>query len=71
MGRCFEGHEVTIDRSNLKFKATENMKMLLEEGRKGRKGGTEAFDDSEVPRKEKKEKSGDTEELTKLVESMK
>ena len=76
-GKLFESHEFAIDTSNPKFKATENMKKLLEEGRKRRKGDTEALDEPEAPRKEKKrkaekeEKSGDNEELRKLVESVK
>ncbi|KAK4448409.1 Pre-rRNA-processing protein esf1 [Podospora aff. communis PSN243] len=35
----FESHEFAIDPSNPKFKATEGMKKLLEEGRKKRKAG--------------------------------
>lgn len=52
----FDSHEFAIDPSNPKFKATEGMKQLLEEGRKKRKmvvGG----DEEERPR-EKKSKKG-------------
>lgn len=35
----FENHEFAIDPSNPKFKGTEGMKQLLEEGRKKRRGG--------------------------------
>ena len=77
-GKLFESHEFAIDTSNPKFKATEGMKKLLEEGRKRRKGDTEALGEPEAaPRKEKKrkaekeEKSGDMDELRKLVESVK
>lgn len=37
----FENHEFAIDPSNPKFKATEGMNKLLEEGRKKRRGGVE------------------------------
>lgn len=76
-GKLFESHEFAIDTSNPKFKATEGMKKLLEEGRKRRMGDTEALDEPEVaPRKEKKrkaakEENADADELRKLVESVK
>ncbi len=75
-GKLFESHEFAIDTSNPKFKATENMKKLLEEGRKRRKNDVEAADDVMVPvkqkkRKAEKEEKGDSEELRKLVESVK
>ena len=38
----FDNHEFAIDPSNPKFKGTEGMKQLLEEGRKKRRGGGEA-----------------------------
>ncbi|KAL7934288.1 hypothetical protein V8C35DRAFT_302198 [Trichoderma chlorosporum] len=52
----FDSHEFAIDPSNPKFKATEGMKKLLEEGRKKRKitGGA---DEEDRPR-EKKSKKG-------------
>ncbi|ELR10672.1 pre-rRNA-processing protein esf1 [Pseudogymnoascus destructans] len=37
-GALFESHEFAIDTSNPKYKATEGMKKLLEEGRRKRKG---------------------------------
>lgn len=48
----FESHEYAIDPSNPKFKATEGMKKLLEEGRKKRRGDDEA----EEPRTKKVKK---------------
>ncbi|KAL6414537.1 Pre-rRNA-processing protein esf1 [Ilyonectria robusta] len=49
----FESHEYAIDPSNPKFKGTEGMKKLLEEGRKKRRAGDE---DAEVPRTKKAKK---------------
>ncbi|KAG0646205.1 Pre-rRNA-processing esf1 [Hyphodiscus hymeniophilus] len=68
--RVFESHEFAIDPSNPKFKGTEGMKRLLEEGR--RKRGVEA--DEEVgPKKERKRKldSEPKGELSGLVEMVK
>lgn len=50
----FESHEYAIDPSNPKFKATEGMKKLLEEGRKKRRGEGEEGDE----RRSKKVKKG-------------
>lgn len=50
----FENHEFAIDPSNPKFKATEGMKELLEEGRKKRRAGGEEGDE----RRSKKVKKG-------------
>ncbi|KAE9371049.1 hypothetical protein N431DRAFT_425737 [Stipitochalara longipes BDJ] len=67
--KLFESHEFAIDPSNPKFKGTEGMKKLLEEGR--RKRGVEG--DAEIVEKKKrkvdKEKEGG--ELSGLVESVK
>ncbi|KAF4998300.1 hypothetical protein FGRMN_3349 [Fusarium graminum] len=49
----FESHEYAIDPSNPKFKATEGMQKLLEEGRKKRRGGDEEI---EEPRTKKAKK---------------
>ncbi|KAF4624724.1 hypothetical protein G7Y89_g13446 [Cudoniella acicularis] len=74
-GRLFGNHEFAIDPSNPKFKGTEGMKKLLEEGRKKRDVGDEG--DEEVSRNSKKRKSGDEREkegkgeLSGLVESVK
>jgi len=76
-GKLFGSHEFAIDPSNPKFKGTEGMKRLLEEGRKRRKGGGEDEGEGEE-RREKKRKSRGTEdgrrekgELSGLVESVK
>nr|POF15007.1 pre-rrna-processing protein esf1 [Quercus suber] len=56
----FESHEYAIDPTNPKFKSTEGMKALLEEGRKKRKHTT--FDDAEgddVSKKAKKHVSAE------------
>ncbi|CAM1503306.1 Fc.00g080820.m01.CDS01 [Cosmosporella sp. VM-42] len=50
----FESHEFAIDPSNPKFKATEGMKKLLEEGRKKRRSGEEDGEE----RRSKKVKKG-------------
>ncbi|KAF6833849.1 pre-rRNA processing protein [Colletotrichum plurivorum] len=70
----FESHEFAIDPSNPKFKATENMQRLLEEGRKKRKaGGDEAPPEEErqgkKAKKEKKAEGGS--DLSGLVASVK
>ncbi|KAH7159769.1 hypothetical protein B0J13DRAFT_539616 [Dactylonectria estremocensis] len=49
----FDNHEFAIDPSNPKFKGTEGMKKLLEEGRKKRRAGDE---EEEVPRTKKAKK---------------
>ncbi|KPM35452.1 Pre-rRNA-processing protein esf1 [Neonectria ditissima] len=49
----FDSHEYAIDPSNPKFKATEGMKKLLEEGRKKRRAGDE---EAEAPRVKKAKK---------------
>ena len=71
--KVFESHEFAIDPSNPKFKGTEGMKKLLEEGR--RKRGVEASEEvAPGARKEKKRKhtSGeDKGELSGLVEMVK
>ncbi|TDZ54283.1 Pre-rRNA-processing protein esf1 [Colletotrichum trifolii] len=72
----FESHEFAIDPSNPKFKATENMQKLLEEGRKKRKAGDDD-DEEEVAaasterKKAKKGKQGEEDELKSLVASVK
>ncbi|KAK0659495.1 putative Pre-rRNA-processing protein ESF1 [Cercophora samala] len=66
----FESHEFAIDPSNPKFKATEGMKKLLEEGRKKRKAGP--GDEPRAASKSKKAKRDDDEgELNSLVEAVK
>ncbi|OHE95166.1 hypothetical protein CORC01_09553 [Colletotrichum orchidophilum] len=71
----FDSHEYAIDPSNPRFKGTDAMQKLLEEGRKKRKAGG---DDEDVPveregKKAKKSKKvgGDDEELSRLVASVK
>ena len=64
--KLFESHEFAIDPSNPKFKGTEGMKMLLEEGR--RKRGLEG--DEEVRDKKRKVEKRDKGELGGLVEAV-
>ncbi|KAI1491655.1 hypothetical protein F5X96DRAFT_630420 [Biscogniauxia mediterranea] len=69
----FESHEFAIDPSNPKFKATQAMKDLLEEGRKKRKTNPDAFDEEQRNReKAKKQKTKKTtnDDLNSLVESV-
>ncbi|KAH0434157.1 hypothetical protein CcaCcLH18_05481 [Colletotrichum camelliae] len=67
----FESHEYAIDPSNPKFKKTEAMQTLLEEGRKKRKVGDDEVPAERSGKKAKKEsKSGDA-ELSGLVASVK
>jgi len=73
--KLFESHEFAIDPSNPKFKGTEAMKKLLEEGR--RKRGVEGDAEIEISeeKKSKKRKQGEGEEgkaeLSSLVEKLK
>ncbi|KAK4125708.1 hypothetical protein N657DRAFT_669937 [Parathielavia appendiculata] len=62
----FENHEFAIDPSNPKYKATQGMKKLLEEGRKKRKGAPE--EQSQRSSKKAKEDIG---ELSSLVDAVK
>lgn len=55
-GAVFDSHEFAIDPSNPKFKATEGMKKLLEEGRKKRKTGTATGEEEERRSSNKKAK---------------
>lgn len=74
----FESHEFAIDPTNPRFKKTEGMKALLEEGRKRRRNVDED-DAGEVERPVKKkqkdrgigEKTGGGEDLKKLVDQVK
>ncbi|CZR69451.1 related to Streptococcus M protein [Phialocephala subalpina] len=65
--KLFESHEFAIDPSNPKFKGTEGMKKLLEEGRKKRK--VDGDDDGVEEKKSKKRK--DEGELSGLVQKLK
>ncbi|KAJ8060299.1 hypothetical protein OCU04_010635 [Sclerotinia nivalis] len=71
-GDVFKNHEYAIDPSNPKFKGTEGMKKLLEEGR--RKRGGEDDGEVEIKTKNKKRKvEGEKEEkadLSSLVEKV-
>ncbi|KAK0715220.1 hypothetical protein B0H67DRAFT_490269 [Lasiosphaeris hirsuta] len=69
----FESHEFAIDPSNPKFKATQSMKKLLEEGRKKRKGGPDdvASPDQKWERQSKKSKGNETVELDSLINAVK
>ncbi|KAF2121089.1 hypothetical protein BDV96DRAFT_609315 [Lophiotrema nucula] len=70
--KLYESHEYAIDPTNPKYKSTEGMKALLEEGRKKRKRHT---DDGEpvAPKKSKKQVdvSGDADDLKKLAARVK
>jgi len=68
----FESHEYAIDPSNPKFKATDGMKKLLEEGRKKRKAGDDVPADDRPHKSSKKGKAkGDGVELDSLINSVK
>ncbi|KAL2267214.1 hypothetical protein VTJ83DRAFT_4491 [Remersonia thermophila] len=69
----FENHEFAIDPSNPKFKATEGMKKVLEEGRKKRKTGPSDSPGAKRPQRDSKKAKagGDFNELSSLVESVK
>lgn len=67
--KLFESHEFAIDPTNPRFKGTEGMKALLEEGRKKRKHerADEGGDTHETTKKKRKEKEeGTAEELDDL-----
>lgn len=64
-----ESHEFAIDRSHPRFKGTEGMKKLLEEGRKRRLGDGEV--EEVVQKKKKRKDEGGEEGLSSLVESVK
>ncbi|ESZ90814.1 putative Pre-rRNA-processing protein esf1 [Sclerotinia borealis F-4128] len=71
-GNVFKNHEYAIDPSNPKFKGTDGMKRLLEEGR--RKRGGEDDGEIEVKDKNKKRKvdgeKSDKGDLSSLVEKV-
>jgi hypothetical protein len=69
----FENHEFAIDPSNPKYKATQGMKKLLEEGRKKRKAApSDSPNTNKDGRGSKKVKGGgELEELSSLVDAVK
>ncbi|KAL2141429.1 hypothetical protein VTI28DRAFT_2429 [Corynascus sepedonium] len=68
----FENHEFAIDPSNPKYKATQGMKKLLEEGRKKRKAGpADSPSGKQDQRSPKKAKPDGDQELSTLVEAVK
>jgi hypothetical protein len=68
--KLFESHEFAIDPSNPKFKGTEGMKKLLEEGR--RKRGVERSGEVDGKTKKRKADGGEKQgELSGLVEAVK
>lgn len=76
--RLFESHEYAIDPTNPRYKGTEGMKALLEEGRKKRKAPREDVPDEGVESRQKKSKKMDAEshqddgqDLQKLVARVK
>ncbi|KAK3687438.1 hypothetical protein B0T22DRAFT_457207 [Podospora appendiculata] len=66
----FESHEFAIDPSNPKFKPTQGMKILLEEGRKKRKAGDDVPEDK-IQHKSTKKAKGNAEEIDGLIASVK
>jgi len=74
--RLFESHEYAIDPTNPRYKSTQGMKALLDEGRKRRKSRPDQVDDAvdeeRVAKKARKTESGDGEhDLAKLVAKVK
>jgi hypothetical protein len=67
----FDNHEFAIDPSNPKYKATQAMTTLLEEGRNKRKAGRDAGGEGGQPKKVKKARAEGDGELRGLVESVK
>ncbi|KAJ4289418.1 pre-rRNA-processing protein esf1 [Collariella sp. IMI 366227] len=69
----FDSHEFAIDPSNPKYKASQGMKKLLEEGRKKRKAGpSDSPGGRREERSSKKAKAGgDLGELSSLVDAVK
>ncbi|RKF59918.1 Pre-rRNA-processing protein esf1 [Golovinomyces cichoracearum] len=66
--KVFESHEYAIDPSNPRFKATEAMKKLLDEGRRKRNFADEI--EPSIPHKKRKEREMES-ELTGLIEKVK
>ncbi|KAI1007180.1 Pre-rRNA-processing protein [Podosphaera aphanis] len=67
--RVFESHEYAIDPSNPRFKGTDGMKKLLEEGR--RKRNIEESEGGEIVRTKKKCKESGETDLNGLIERVK
>ncbi|TAQ90569.1 hypothetical protein B7494_g1096 [Chlorociboria aeruginascens] len=79
-GKLFENHEFAIDPSNPRFRGTEGMKKLLEEGRRKRGVDVDAGDERAERSSKKKRKhdaneitveTGEKSELSNLVEKVK
>jgi hypothetical protein len=72
--RMFENHEFAIDPTNPRFKKTEGMKRLMEEGRKKRgtgDGNEGTITEGKVVRSEKRVRSEGNSELGALVDKVK
>lgn len=70
----WESHEYAIDPSNPKYKPTQGMKALLEEGRKRRRykeSVQDSTDQTSSKKKRRKDVEGDNVDLDKLVERVK
>ncbi|KAE9978871.1 hypothetical protein EG327_007209 [Venturia inaequalis] len=67
----FESHEFAIDPSNPKFKKTEGMNAIMEEGRKKRALVRDEDDGGKKPSKKAKTASNGGDDLKKLVEKVK
>ncbi|CAG8961744.1 hypothetical protein HYFRA_00006286 [Hymenoscyphus fraxineus] len=70
-GRLFGNHEFAIDPSNPRFKGTEGMKMLLEEGRKNRDKSEGDVVGGKKKDKKRKADGEVKESLSSLVQSVK
>ncbi|RKF60419.1 Pre-rRNA-processing protein esf1 [Erysiphe neolycopersici] len=68
-GKVFESHEYAIDPSNPRFKPTNAMKMLLEEGR--RKRSLAEGNESLIMSKKRSRESKNGKELSGLIENVK
>lgn len=66
----FESHEFAIDPSNPKFKKTEGMNAIMEEGRKKRAAVRDEDDVGRKPNKKAKTTSNGGDDLKKLVEKV-
>ncbi|KAF2180061.1 hypothetical protein K469DRAFT_673326 [Zopfia rhizophila CBS 207.26] len=74
--KLYESHEFAIDPTNPRFKGTEGMKALLEEGRKKRKRdrgdvGTDEVEEKRHKKKSKDNEGGDVDALKKLAARVK
>lgn len=69
--KLYESHEFAIDPTNPRYKGTQGMKDLLEEGRKKRKRDRDDGNDDDRKKKSKEKASGETDDLKKLAARVK